>query len=571
MEDAVSPESQSRLSLRERTSFRGAKGDDEPTPGVAFADRAAAAGIDFRYFNGADPASGTVRMFEISGGGAAVLDYDGDLWPDLYLTQGCRWPPDATQREHLDHLYRNLGGEHFQEVGGLASLEDNAFSQGAAIGDVDGDGFPDIYLGNIGPNRLYLNQGDGTFREVTETSGTAGDDWTASCALADFDGDGLADLYVVNYLAGDVFRRRCEDEGKPVQCAPTVFPAADDRLYRNLGDGAFEEVGQQCGAAAPDGKGLGLVVADFDGSRRLSVFVSNDTTANFFFANQTPARGGPLLFAETALISGLAFDEQGRAQACMGIALDDTNLDGRPDLFVTNFFRESNALYQQQADGSFRDESRAARLRDPSFAMLGWGTQFLDGELDGLPDLLVLNGHINEFSASGTPYRMPPQYFRNAGAGRFAESPAGTLGHYFQGRYLGRALARLDWNRDGLEDACATHVDAPVALLTNQTAPHGHFLAVRLVGVFSARDAVGATVRLRCGARRYTRQLTSGDGFQASNERRLLFGLGAAERIDELLVSWPAGTDQRFSGLPVDREMTIVEGQDLPVTYSPAR
>lgn len=250
----------------------------------------------------------------------------------------------------------------------------------------------------------------------------------------------------------------------------------------------------------------------------------------------------------------------------MGIAVGDANLDGQLDLFITNFMHEASTLYQRQPDGLFRDESRTARLRDPSFNLLGWGAQFLDGELDGLPDLLVLNGHVNDFSASGTPYQMRPQYFRNLGAGKFAEAPAETLGSYFEGRYLGRALARLDWNRDGLEDACATHLDAQVALLTNQTVRHGHYLAVRMVGVVSARDAVGATVRVRCGAKHYTKQLTAGDGFQASNERRLLFGIGEAERIDELIVSWPAGGDQTFLSLPVDRELLIVERRQTPVT-----
>jgi hypothetical protein len=316
----------------------------------------------------------------------------------------------------------------------------------------------------------------------------------------------------------------------------------------------------------PDGKGLGIAVADFDGSRRLSIFVTNDTTANFFFANRTPVRGGPLSFAETALISGLAFDEEGRAQACMGIAVGDPNLDGWPDLFVTNFMREANALYQRQPDGLFQDESRAARLRDPSFNLLGWGAQFLDGESDGLPDLLVLNGHVNDDSESGTPYQMPPQYFHNLAAGKFAEAQADTLGSYFEGRYLGRALVRLDWNRDGLEDACATHLDARAALLTNQTRVHGHHLAVRLVGVASERDAIGATIRVRCGAQRFTKQLTAGDGFQASNQRCLLLGLGKAEQIDELTVSWPAGEDQTFFDVPVDSELIIVEGWATPVT-----
>jgi hypothetical protein len=231
------------------------------------------------------------------------------------------------------------------------------------------------------------------------------------------------------------------------------------------------------------------------------------------------------------------------------------------DLFVTNFFREPNTLYLQQPDGTFIDGTRKAQLYDPSFPMLGWGTQFVDGELDGIGDLMVVNGHINDLSHAGTPYKMPPQYFRNQGGGAFAELPAAMLGPYFEGKRLGRALVRLDWNRDGLEDLCATHVDAPVALLTNRTKPHGRFLAVQLRGVQSARDAIGATVRVAAAGRTYIRQLTAGDGFQASNERQLVFGLGDADRVDELTVRWPGGLDQTFRDVSVDQTIILVEGR----------
>jgi len=529
---------------------------------ASFADEAASAGLKFRFYNGAPAHGERAYMFEFSGGGAAAIDFDGDAWPDLYLTQGCAWPPQAGQRQYLDRLFRNRGDGRFEDVTAQAGLGDERFSQGATVGDFNQDGFPDLYLGNLGANRLYRNNGDGTFSDVTQTSGLRGEGWTSSCVMADFNGDAWPDLYAATYLAGpDVFEKVCRDKDKIVQCGPVLFGAEQDRCYQNLGDGRFRDVSAEAGIIAPEGKGLGVVAADFDGSHRLSLFVSNDTTANFFFANQTSQPGGRLVFNECGLLRGVGLDEAGKAQASMGIAAGDANGDGLLDLFVTNFYREANALYLQQPDRSFVDATRPAQLYDVSFPLLGWGTQFVDGELDGVPDLLVLNGHINDFSANGVAYQMPPQYFRNLGDGRFDEAPAADLGPYFQAKRLGRALARLDWNRDGLEDFCATHVDAPAALLTNRTPRHGRFLAVHLRGVKSDREAIGATVRLKTAERTFVRQLTAGDGFQASNERQLTFGLGGAERVEALTVAWPSGLEQTFRDLAVDQAIVLIEGR----------
>ena len=546
---------------------------------ASFVDEAEAAGVDFRFYNGAPADGKRAYMFEFSGGGAAVLDFDGDAWPDLYLTQGCEWPPKPGQTRYLDRLFRNLGHGKFEDVTRRAGLGDERFSQGATAGDFNQDGFVDLYLGNIGANRLYRNNGDGTFSDVTQSSGLTGEGWTSSCVMADFNGDAWPDLYAATYLAGpEVFEKECRENGRPLQCGPVLFGAEQDRCYLNLGDGRFRDVSIEAGVIAPEGKGLGVIAADFDGSHRLSLFVSNDTTANFFFANQTSQPGGRLAFAECGLLCGVGLDEAGKAQASMGIACGDANADGLLDLFVTNFYREPNTLYLQQADHTFLDATRQAQLFDASFPQLGWGTQFVDGELDGAPDLLVLNGHINDFSASGAAYQMPPQYFRNLGDGRFDETPATDLGPYFQGKRLGRALARWDFNRDGLEDFCATHVDAPVALLANRTARHGHFLAIQLRGVKSDREAIGATVSLKIGEKTYVRQLTAGDGFQASNERRLCFGLGDSTRVDALIVGWPSGLEQTFHELPVDQEIILLEGRSevyllpapAPIDSSPA-
>ena len=365
---------------------------------VRFADRAKALGLNFLFHNGADPASGTAYMFELSGGGVGVLDFDGDGWPDLYLTQGCHWPVNDRQTKQLDRLFRNVRGERFEDVTAVAGLVENGLSQSASIGDINADGFQDVYVGNIGANRLWLNNGDGTFRDATESAGVAGDDWTASAAFGDLNGDGLQDLYVVNYLSGpDVYTRKCfhpAGDRVPLQCSPTLFPAAQDRLYQNLGDGRFADVTSEAGIVAPNGKGMAVVMADFDGSRRLNVFVANDTTACFYFMNRVDQPGGPLRFVEQGVQTGLAYDAAGNAKSSMGVAAGHANQDGSLDLFVTYFTRELNNLYLHQLGDVWIDSIRESGLAEPGYAMMGWGTQFLDGDLDGLDDLFVANGDL---------------------------------------------------------------------------------------------------------------------------------------------------------------------------------
>ena len=545
---------------------------------ASFRDDAVRSGLQFTYHNGAG--SGDAEsMYEMNGGGVAVLDYDGDHWPDVFFTQGGRLPPAPFDSSDSDQLFRNLGGEqddtqgrnHFLNVSVQAGLQDIGYGQGVTVGDFDNDGFPDLYVGNIGANQLYHNNGDGTFSDVTNQSGTAGGYWTSSCVFADLNQDGLPDLYVVAYLGGDELARRTCNKRRHPRCAPLDFPAEPDHLYLNLGDGRFRDVTEASGLIAPDGRGLGVVAADFDGSHRLSLFVANDMSANFLFRNQTTAPDA-ITFHEEALLAGVAFDSQGTAKACMGIAAGDANADGRLDLFVTNFYRQFNDFYVQQPDGSFRDLARKSRLANPGFLMLGWGTQFLDGELDGYPDLIVTNGHVHEPDDRQIPYQMPAQYFRNLGDGVFDEIPDHRLGEFFQKTHLGRSLVRLDWNRDGREDVCISHLNEPAALLTNQATRVGHFLSLRLVGVESSRDAIGAIVQVRCGRHTWSRQLTAGDGFHASNERRLVFGLGEQTKVDSVEVTWPTGNHQEFLHLGADQEWLLTENRPpARLRDSPAR
>jgi len=538
---------------------------------VRFVDDAARAGLNFQYFNSANPPTNTLRIFESTGGGIAVLDFDGDFWPDLYFTQGCPIPgaaPDAPR--YRDCLYRNRGDGTFAQVTAAAGLGDERYSQGAAVGDFDNDGFPDLYVGNIGPNRLYHNQGDGTFVEVTAAARVAGNDWTTSCVLADMNGDALPDLYVVNYVTGDeVMTRVCASDGRPRACAPGTFAAAQDRFYLNQGDGRFLDVTTAAGLTeTTPGRGLGVVALSIGEPATMSLFVSNDTDPNFFWVpSRNPA--GNVHFEDHAVLRGLAFDESGQAFAHMGIAAGDANGDGLIDLFVTNFYQQGSTLYIQGPPGFFADRTRPAGLFEPSFLQLGFGTQFLDADLDGDEDLIVTNGHVNDDTHRGIPQKMPPQFFRNDGTGHFEELAATSLGPYFEGRYLGRGMARLDWNRDGREDVAISHLDAPAALLTNQSPSAGHSLRVHLRGTAAARDAIGARVSLRTGKNVLTRQCTAGDGYLASNGRCLTFGLGSLQKIDEITVVWPSGRQQSFLDIPFDAEVVLIEGRSSIVRIRP--
>lgn len=539
-----------------------------PMPPLRFEDVAPELGIAFQYFNGAPRDEQTHRMYEFTGGGAAAMDFDQDGWTDIYFSQGAEWPPSSQQDHHLDRLFRNQG-DRFIDVTESAGIREGGYSQGVAVGDYDSDGFCDFYVANIGANAFFRNNGDGTFSEMFDAAGAAGNQWTTSCLLADLNGDRLADLYCVNYLSGkDIYERTClEDDGSPRSCSPRFFEGSQDQFFLNLGDGAFRRVTSTAGIEVPNGKGLGVVAADFDGSGRLSLFVANDGMPNFFFLNQTSTPGAAPQFAEQGLAFGLAVDIDGRPQACMGVAAGDANGDGLLDLFVSNFFNEFNTLYRQQASCVFADETHSAGLAEPSLKFLGFGTQFVDGELDGLPDLIVANGDVDDFTHTGRPYAMLPQYFRNAGGGRFTEIAGAEAGPYFTKSYLGRGLVRIDWDRDGREDVIISHLDVPAALVANRTTGVGHYLQVRLVGTESERSAIGTTVTIWADGTSWVQQLTAGDGYLASNERLLTFGLGTVRQIDRMAIQWPTGTREEFTAVDSNQTVLCVEGQGrlLPI------
>ena len=533
-----------------------------PSNPIQLEDVALRSGIDFHYHNGANDQQ--VYAFEFSGGGMTVLDFDEDGWPDIYLTQGRPWPPDQPQPTFHDHLYRNLGNGSFENVSHSARLACQDFGQAATTADFNNDGFPDVYVANIGRNRLYQNNGDGTFTDISKEAGLSDDQWTLSCVVADLNGDTHADLYDVNYFGDeDVFTRICRDDGGQVQCPPTRFVGAQDQFLLSNSRGAFNNRTSETGFAFDDGKGMGVIAADFDHSGRLSLFVTNDMTPNGFFLNQTPQPGDLPQFKETALLAGVAFDTSGRANSCMGAAVHDLDDNQLLDIFVTNFYAESNNLFRQHAELLFEDGIEQSKMDVPSYSVEGWGTQFIDFDNDGFKDLVVANGHVDNYPHSQMfiPKAMQTQIFRHRGGGIFDELSAETLGQYFLQKDLGRAIARLDWNRDGREDFGVTHVHAPFALLSNETPVSGHALSIRLRGVASARDAIGSIVTLQARDKHWTQQLVAGDGYCASNQRQLIFGLGECIKVDKLVVQWPSGTKQHFTNLAVDCEILLVEGR----------
>ena len=529
---------------------------------IAYVDDAERTGLKFVYFNGDDASSEGKRMFEYTGGGVAAIDYDRDGWCDVYLTQGTTWPPNRSNHEYLDVLFRNIAGQLMQDVTNKIGIKDAGFGQGVAASDYDNDGFHDLYVANVDGNRLYHNNGDGTFSDVTTSSGLgAHPHWTTSCLVADLNGDSLPDVYDVTFLEGDdVFSRICRgDDGKPRSCAPAGFTAAPDHAYMNQGDGTFRETTQEWGFDVPNGDGLGIVAGDFDDSGTISLFVGNDGRPNFFFVPETTTTG-QVRWNEIGVVSGLAYDDSGAAQASMGIAAGDANNDGRLDLFVTNFYNESDTLYINQGSRSFTERARSMGLRDPSWSMLGFGSQFVDADRDGWEDLILVNGHVDDFTHKQIPYKMRPQFYQNQRT-RFVERVGKDVGPFFDEPRLGRGLARLDWNRDGLNEVAISHIGDPAALLTNRTQKAGHGVGLRLVGTTRSRDAIGTRVTVSVNGIQLTRQLTAGDGYQATNEHRLDFGLADEGNEVEIEIRWMGGTVENYKLVPTDREYIAIEGR----------
>ena len=535
-----------------------------------FDDEAGEAGIRFQYFEGTTEETRLEHIFNVVGGGMAVIDFDLDSWPDLHIAQANDWRKGMDQPVKLDCIYRNKNGIQFQDVTTVSGVSEPGFSHGVCAGDFDQDGFPDLYVSNLGANRLFHNNGDGTFEDVTSQAGVAGEEWSVTSVLADFNGDGLPDLYVGNYSNRDETTQKIchHSSGEQMACTPDTLTAESDRLYLNPGDGRFRDVTDVSGIRESTGRALALIAWDFTGNGRTSLFVANDTSANFLFHNLRTSPEGVPEFSEEGVVLGLAFDADGNAQASMGVAAGDANGDGRLDLFITNFQNESNTFYSQSPDGFYQDFTRRYGLRDSGFKMLGFGTQFVDCDGDGWDDLVAVNGHVDKGRDKDVRDRMQPQLFKNLQGESFAEVAPESIGPFFQKESLGRGLATLDWNGDGRMDFAASHLHAPFSLVTNRTQHSGHSISVRLVSKSGVRNGNGAIVRAKIGGRDRFRLCIAGGGYMTTNSETMQFFLKEEERLEELEVIWGSGNVQKWLSPEVSRELILVEGRELPISVS---
>ncbi len=526
-----------------------------------FEDVASQAGVSFRYDSGA---RGDLYLGDTMGGGVGFIDFDGDGWLDLYLVNGCRLPIDPASPSAPNRLYRNRGDGTFEDVTEPAGVAGRGYGMGCAVADYDDDGHDDLFVTGIGQTLLYRNRGDGTFEDVTSAAGVSSDRWTTAAGFGDLDGDGDLDLVVITYVEADPGHvTPCRDHsGGPIHCSPSQFPAQADLLFRNNGDGTFTNVSRDAGFDdAPNGRGLGLAVADFDDDGRLDLYVANDASPDFLFHN----RGG-FHFEEVAATSGLACNGSGKATASMGVVADDLDGDGRLDLFITNFLNEPNTLFRGLGSGLFVDVTLAAGLYAPSIPVTGFGAAAIDADNDGRLDLFVANGHADDQPWINSPMAQPPQLFLNRGDGRFSLADSRAT-PYLAHPAVGRGVAAGDLDNDGRVDLVVVHRDRPTAILRNLT-HGGHWLGLRLVGDRSGRTPIGARVTCRAGGREQVRWLTSGTSYLSVHDPRLWFGLGAAQRVESLEVRWPSGTAQTWHDLPIDQIHILRESKSASIPQS---
>ena len=549
---------------------------------LEFRDVTAASGVQFRHGAGSPEKD---YILGINGGGVAIFDYDADGRPDLFFVNGSKLssprgdPPNGAAADGIpapaprsDALYRNVGGLRFEEATDAAGLVESDWGGGVAVADYDGDGDPDLYVTNWGPNRLWRNDG-GRFTDVTADSGTGDPRWGTSAAFFDFDRDGLLDLFVANYLDFDpakVSRRgddpKCEYRGVPVACGPAGLAPAPCTLYRGTGGDRFDDVSDAAGIRSIDWSrrtySLGVVVLDANSDGWLDLYVANDSRPNVLFVNR---RDGT--FEDRASESAVAYDDSGLSQAGMGVDAVFLGERSVEDLFVTNFARDQNTYYARRtgertdAGEFFRDASAARGLAASGFATLGWATFFFDADLDGSQDLFVANGHVapqvDDLADGGERYAQRNHLSLGDGKGSFHEVGE-AVG--LTARRVSRGAAWGDLDGDGDLDIVVSELDSPATILENSGRPLGHWLAVRLRGK-APRDPIGAVVEIRAGGRTQRRRACGrGRATQSHSVRVAHFGLGDATAVEEIEVTWPSGRVERFGGGGVDRVVVFAEG-----------
>lgn len=541
-----------------RTTGRSAPSVSAPTAsdaGMLFEDVTAAAGLRFTHHTGAD---GRFLMPESVGPGGAFFDYDGDGKQDIYLVNSSDWPGRGTSGS-TGALYRNLGDGKFQNVTQEAGLAASMYGQGCAVGDYDGDGWDDLLVTCVGPNRLYRNLGNGGFRDVTRESGLGGGPrwaWHTSASWLDYDRDGALDLFVSRYVnwspETDVPCKAAS--GAPTYCGPSQYRGDASVLYRNMGNGRFADVSKATGIAAASGKGLGVVAVDENEDGWVDLLVTNDLVPNHLWRNEGGRR-----FTEVAQEMGVAVGDSGAPRAGMGVDVADFRNDGGLGFGIGNFAGEGLALYARDPAG-YTDAARGAGLAPASLNRLTFGLLFLDADRDGWQDLVAYNGHVDPHageSGEAIAFRQPPQCFRNR-EGRFVDVTA-QAGAVMQAPQVGRGSAVGDFDDDGRPDLLFCENAGPARLLRNVAPAAHHWLGVRLEGRGRNRNAYGAEVRLTSAGVTQRRWVRSGASYLSHSDSRALFGLGNVKAVDRLEIVWPRGRKTTHEAPDVDRYLTITE------------
>jgi enediyne biosynthesis protein E4 len=498
---------------------------------------------------------------ETTGPGCAFLDYDNDGWMDIYLVNSGKcdfYHPNPPLR---NALYRNNRDGTFTDVTEKAHVPGGGYGQGVAVGDYDGDGFPDIYATQYGRSILYHNNGDGTFTDVTEKAGVAAPGWSSSAVWFDYDNDGKLDLFVCQFVEfSRTLNKSCGsgEEGKHGYCIPRLYKPMPSWLFHNNGDGTFTDVSKSSGIADSLGKGWGVVATDLNNDGQMDLFVSNDTVPNFVFMNRGKGR-----FEENATYAGVAYSGEGRARSGMGLDSADFNQDGWMDLFVANIDLERFAIYQNNHDETFDDQAGPTGIGMATRLMSGWGLKFLDYDNDGYLDLFLANGNpddLIESLHSQVKYQEPLMLFHNTG--KKFENVSAQSGPVFAKPLSARGMAIGDFDNDGATDVLVAVNDGAPLLLHNALGGQNHWLGVKLVGTMSNPDAVGARITYQAGDLKQQRMKVGGGSFLSSHDPRMLLGIGKRTKLDWLEIRWPqpSGKIERFTELPIDRYITIVEG-----------
>jgi hypothetical protein len=522
-----------------------------------FSDVTAAAGIRFRHNNGA---FGKKYLPETLGSGCAFLDIDNDGWQDILLVNSKNWP-GRPGPPSFPALYRNNRNGTFTDITRQAGLAVEMYGMGVAAADYDNDGNVDIYITALGGNRLFRNLGNLRFADVTDKSGVADPGFSTSAMWFDYDNDGKLDLFVAHYVDWSVEKDLfCTLDGKSKSyCTPESYKGQSASLFRNKGDGTFQNVTQQAGLQDSTSKALGVALIDYNDDGLPDVFVANDTQPNRLYRNK-----GDGTFADVGVMAGVAFNEAGVARAGMGVDAADYDGSDRQSLIIGNFSNEMMALYSNEGNGLFIDEAPASTIGKVSLLTLTFACFFFDYDLDGLLDILAVNGHVADDIHTVQPkvtYAQPPHLFRNLGSRKFAAVTA-TAGAALQVPIVGRGAAYGDYDNDGDLDLLITANNGPARLLRNDGGNRSHWLRVKAIGGTASRDGIGARVRLTLdNGRKLSATVKTGSSYCSQSELPLTFGLGAQTRVASIEVRWPGRRVETFSGAAADQTLTLTQGK----------